>query len=77
MKSLEIRGVHSLRLSILAAISFPCHFPRQVSPINFKKCVNQTIELWSIEHTFIDGVLDGALLLNPVNLPVAVCDIFV
>ena len=34
LKSLEILGVHSLILSILAAISFPCHLPRHVSPGN-------------------------------------------
>ena len=33
LKSREIRGVHSLMLSILAAISFPCHLPRHVSPV--------------------------------------------
>jgi hypothetical protein len=32
LKSREIRGVHSLSANILAAISLPCHFPRQVSP---------------------------------------------
>ena len=28
-----MRGVHSLRARILAAISLPCHLPRQVSPL--------------------------------------------
>ena len=33
LKSLDILGVHSLTARILAAISFPCHLPRQVSPV--------------------------------------------
>ena len=33
LKSLAILGVHSLSARILAAISFPCHFPLHVSPL--------------------------------------------
>ena len=33
LKSREIRGVHSRTAKILAAISFPCHFPCHVSPV--------------------------------------------
>ena len=36
LKSLDILGVHSLRARILAAISLPCHFPRQVSPLGLQ-----------------------------------------
>ena len=36
LKSLDILGVHSLRAKILAAISFPCHFPLHVSPLGLK-----------------------------------------
>ena len=36
LKSRDIRGVHSRRARILAAISLPCHFPLQVSPLGLK-----------------------------------------
>ena len=36
LKSRDILGVHSLSARILAAISLPCHFPRQVSPLGLK-----------------------------------------
>lgn len=32
LKSRHTRGEHSLRARIFATISFPCHFPRHISP---------------------------------------------
>ena len=36
LKSRDILGVHSRSARIFAAISFPCHLPRQVSPLGLE-----------------------------------------